>query len=820
VKCTCGQINDSKSRFCSGCGQRLNISEASKIYAEDTSPLKTVVSHGGSSGRIPAPDNKLDSHGNILMIHPDGTVVNNKYALYYLTAGGMGAVYMASNTGNDEMFIIKEAVFADRENQLKLVISLTQEREALIRLKHPAIVKAFDFFIDGNACYLVLEYVDGQVMEHIIQQTMPKFTPEETVVDWAIQIADALDYLHNQDPPIIYRDLKPDNLMVDKENNIKVIDFGATRVYKEGHERDTRAIGTAGFAAPEQYGSAQTDARSDIYSLGATMHYLLTNRYPGEMPFVFPLARSINPAVSDKIDMIVQKAVQPDMKNRFSTALEMKEELMKTLGEKCPNCSSMNRTGYRFCKKCGKKPESKKPAPPPLKKTLPVESKPAEISVKKVLKSDELTETPKKTPVISHKRPSADIQKEKNPDEISSIDEKLKIIYGEAPLHEKIPDDYITKEDTKEEIQPPYVEVQTDTKPFVFKNGKEAYDIYQLVELCRRYPEEGKYHLRRHEFTPWIMNFDIPDYGLEEIITAEWPDWDLAYFCSLVSEFLEDMKSKKELPYLTDDEVKKLAQKHRLASLIGDLKKTITSPSDQSEMILIPQGEFWMGKEGGENNPRHLVYLDAYYIDKLPVTNLQYERFIRETKYKSEGDWKKYYTTGMAYYPVTCITWKDASTYLEWVKKRLPTEAEWEKAAAGKEGKLFPWGNKWDPNKCNNLLLNRQDLLRTMCNMEDGRGTIQAGSIPEGKSPYGVEDMSGNVSEWCIDWYDKDYYKKSPESNPTGPPSGKFKVNRGGSWRGGSWKSDHTYFFECSFRAYNKPNDRIGFYGFRGVKEI
>jgi len=259
------------------------------------------------------------------------------------------------------------------------------------------------------------------------------------------------------------------------------------------------------------------------------------------------------------------------------------------------------------------------------------------------------------------------------------------------------------------------------------------------------------------------------------------------------------------------------------AGYVEKIKKpSLQEISPDRGMILIPGGKFLMGTDHVkcESNPLHTVFIKPFYIDKYPVTNLQYSDFVLSTGYQSQGNWQDLYMTGKEDYPATGVSFEDARQYASWQGKRLPTEAEWEKAAAGKEGKLFPWGNKWDPNKCNNLLLNRQDLLRTMCNMEDGRGTIQAGSIPEGKSPYGVEDMSGNVSEWCIDWYDKDYYKKSPESNPTGPPSGKFKVNRGGSWRGGSWKSDHTYFFECSFRAYNKPNDRIGFYGFRGVKEI
>jgi formylglycine-generating enzyme required for sulfatase activity len=221
-----------------------------------------------------------------------------------------------------------------------------------------------------------------------------------------------------------------------------------------------------------------------------------------------------------------------------------------------------------------------------------------------------------------------------------------------------------------------------------------------------------------------------------------------------------------------------------------------------------------MGKEGGKDNPRHKVYLNSYYIDKLPITNIQYEKFVRETKYQSEGDWRRYYTTGASNYPVTCVTWKDAVEYLNWAEKRLPTEAEWEKAATGTEGRLYPWGNTWDPNKCNNLLMNKKEFIQIMCNMEDKRGTIPVGSITSGISPYGVEDLAGNSWEWCFDWYDKDYYYHGPENNPQGPHNGKFKVTRGGFW-----KANYPYFFECSFRAWLSLKERMGYCGIRGVKD-
>ena len=810
MECTfCGNINDQTSRFCNSCGKPLRKTTGS---TGNINPYKTVVpSLSMFSNRIPAPDGKVDSQGVTLMVHSDGTIINNKYSLYYLTAGGMGAIYMAQDINDNEWYIIKEAASTDREEQLKLMVCLTQERETLIRLKHPHIVKAYELFIESGACYLVIEYIDGRVMEHIIEQTMPEFLPEEAVVNWAIQIADVLDYLHNQDPPIIYRDLKPDNLMVDREGNIKVIDFGATRVYKEGKERDTRAIGTAGFAAPEQYGSGQTDARSDIYSLGATMHYLLTNRYPGEMPFVFPLARSINPSVSDRIDLIIQKAVQPDMKNRFASAMEMKIALSGEDGEKCSICLTINKKGYKFCKKCGDKPSR--------------------------AGKDKITEEPSEPSKITSGEPVSIKTSDYN-----THMQLPSIIQTKSTVRMKIPDtkDYKSTDlplvdHSYREEPPAKKQIKTEFEPFTFRNGSRAYDINELIDICRKYPDEGRYHLQNLEFTPWLVSMGIPDYALEEtILEAYPPEYDLICFCAVIAEFLEHMKLKKILPEMDEEELIRIARKHNLTCLLPELHEedyiekpdkkpsvtrvlpaSIKNEIDQGDMILIPAGNFLMGKQGGQNNPRHTVYLDDYYIDKYPVTNLQYKKFVKETKYKTEGDYGKYHSSGAGNYPVTCLTWNDACAYLKWAGKRLPTEAEWEKAAAGPEGLLYPWGETWDPNKCNNLNITRKDIIARMMNINNNRGTIPTGIIPEGASIYGVEDMAGNVWEWCYDWYEDTYYTKGPSSNPQGPSTGKYKIARGGSW-----KANYDYFFQCSNRRWAAPQDRITFCGFRGVKDV
>jgi formylglycine-generating enzyme required for sulfatase activity len=188
-------------------------------------------------------------------------------------------------------------------------------------------------------------------------------------------------------------------------------------------------------------------------------------------------------------------------------------------------------------------------------------------------------------------------------------------------------------------------------------------------------------------------------------------------------------------------------------------------------LVYVPVGEFLMGSNGGFANerPQHAVTLHEDWIDQFPVTNAQFDQFVRETGYQAQGDWRSEFRPGKEQYPVVYVTWEDACAYGKWCGKRLPTEAEWEKAARGIDGREYPWGNRWDGNNCN----------------VSGRGTTPVGSYPAGLSPYGCYDMAGNVWEWVADWYGPDYYKASPGENPSGPAAGDRRVVRGGSWYDG-----------------------------------
>jgi formylglycine-generating enzyme required for sulfatase activity len=214
-------------------------------------------------------------------------------------------------------------------------------------------------------------------------------------------------------------------------------------------------------------------------------------------------------------------------------------------------------------------------------------------------------------------------------------------------------------------------------------------------------------------------------------------------------------------------------------------------------MVFVPAGEFSMGSNDGESDekPVHTVYLDAYYIDEYEVTNAQYRKCVEagvcsQPSYWDDSGYNK------PNQPVVGVNWNDAKTYCQWAGARLPTEAEWEKAAQGTDGRTYPWGNQ------------SADCSRANYGGCVGR-PAEVGQYPTGASPYGALDMAGNVWEWVADWYAADYYGRSPARNPQGPDSGQYRVLRGGSW------SASAYSLRAAYRGGSDPADRSGSSGFR-----
>jgi formylglycine-generating enzyme required for sulfatase activity len=198
----------------------------------------------------------------------------------------------------------------------------------------------------------------------------------------------------------------------------------------------------------------------------------------------------------------------------------------------------------------------------------------------------------------------------------------------------------------------------------------------------------------------------------------------------------------------------------------------------QQSMVLIPAGEFIRGSWTGDADERPVrrVYLDAYFFDKDQLTVGEYAKFLDATSHSVPSDWNIMSRAMHKNRPVVNVNWADAAAYCKWAGKRQPTEAEWEKAARGTDGRTYPWGDE-SPTKFHGNM--KKELWNSHM------GLTPVGMFEEGKSPYGINDMAGNVWEWVSDWYDEDYYSTAPSRNPTGPATGISKVVRGGSWGSG-----------------------------------
>jgi hypothetical protein len=266
-----------------------------------------------------------------------GTVLNSQYRIVRLVGGGgMAWVYQVEELppGSGRLWALKELrpQTQDRAEQALARDLFEQEAKLLRDLDHVNIPKIAGYFEEhGRAC-LVMEFIWGESLEKRLEAANAPLL-ETDVLQWAIQLCDALHYLHTRQPPIIFRDMKPSNAMVTNTGLVKLIDFGIARTYKIGKKRDTVAMGSENYAAPEQWGKGQTDARSDIYGLGATIYHLLANMAP--TPAFLPSEPlplgNYNGALSKETIANVEKAMDRDRRNRFQSALEMRKALLDSL---------------------------------------------------------------------------------------------------------------------------------------------------------------------------------------------------------------------------------------------------------------------------------------------------------------------------------------------------------------------------------------------------------------------------------------------------------------------------------------------------------
>ena len=253
-----------------------------------------------------------------------GSLVDNKFEILTLVGqGGMSNVYLARDKNLNRQLAVKEVQknAKDRNNEI-VIQSAIAEANILKNLGHVGLAYIVDIIETQNEIYIIMEYVEGESLDAVLDEHGAQ--PQEMVIEWAKQLCVVLEYLHTRNPAIIYRDMKPANIRLKPDGNLKLIDFGIAREYKEQNLADTVSLGTKGYAAPEQFGGkGQTDARTDVYNLGVTLYHLVTGQNPAEPPYELYPIRHWNPSLSGGLERIIQKCTQLNPNDRYQSCAEL-----------------------------------------------------------------------------------------------------------------------------------------------------------------------------------------------------------------------------------------------------------------------------------------------------------------------------------------------------------------------------------------------------------------------------------------------------------------------------------------------------------------
>lgn len=284
-----------------------------------------------------------------------GIVIGKRYQLLAeIGAGGMSTVYLALDTVLNKQWAAKEIKDVSDPVQRELIVqSIVTEANMIKSFDHPAIPRIVDLVDEDGTLYVIMDYVEGRSLSAVLAADGPQ--PEDEVVNWGLQLCDALEYLHRRTPPVIYRDMKPSNVMLKPNGLVQIIDFGIAREYRDDGGSvtaamgDTVQLGTCGYAPPEQYGGGgQTDARTDVYALGATMYTMLTGKNPAEPPYQILPLRQVDASLSPALERVIAKATQPDPVDRYQDCAELAYALSHYREEDEGQRAELERVWKRF----------------------------------------------------------------------------------------------------------------------------------------------------------------------------------------------------------------------------------------------------------------------------------------------------------------------------------------------------------------------------------------------------------------------------------------------------------------------------------------
>ena len=679
----------------------------------------------------------------------EGTLVQKRYHIVRrLGKGGMASVYLAEDTNLKRQVAIKvlpremlsDSTFRDR---------FQREAEIIAGLERLPIVPVHDYGEEDGQPFLVMSYMPGGSLEDVLRKR-PLSLVE--AVNIFTHLAKALDTAHARG--IVHRDLKPGNILFDEYGKPYISDFGIVKVSDAVTLTSTSTVvGTPAYMSPEQgRGEPKIDGRSDIYSLGAILFQVLTGRLPYDaatptgmiirhISDPIPLISDFNQSLPHGCQQVINQAMAKRPEDRYQTVGQMVGELQAVI--RGLNSSQMqmplpSQVFPRPTQAWGTGPQ----APSQARRT----PSSGPISVQKIQPSDAAYRPARRTIPWMWLAVGGGV---------------LGLL---CLLAAGIGIGYALINNT---------------------GGTPASLVSQPAVLTRTPPPRAT----------MILPSDTPQIALSFTPTP-----------------LPTGETLTPVPATSTP----LPSSDTPAPLSLGIGSTQLAPVDGVTMVYVPAGEFVMGSQDSDpvadpdEKPQHTVYVDSFWIDQLPVTNALFSRFVSSTGYVTmaekqasgyvyrDGEWIEVRNAtwlhphgpdsdiiGLDQHPVVQVNYEDAWAYCRWVGRRLPTEAEWEKAARGADGRIYPWGNQPVANRLLNFADKNFASDWSDLSIDDGyEYTSLVGAYRNGASPYGALDMAGNVRNWVQDWYDKIYYSSlsATQPNPQGPTDGEFRVARGGSW--------------------------------------
>jgi formylglycine-generating enzyme required for sulfatase activity len=660
----------------------------------------------------------------------------------------MAVVYKAYDTRLERDVALKlirtEAI--PQEQHERLIHRFEREARSMAKMRHPNIMQIFDYGEVNGTPYLVMEYLPGGTLKQYTGSPMDYRQAARLLAP----IADALSFAHQLG--IIHRDVKPSNIIISQTGIPLLSDFGIAKLLEDQDASLTNTgfgVGTPQYMAPEQWQN-QICPQTDIYALAIIFYELIT----GQKPYSADTPAAI----------AIQQVTEPLVRPRTYVA-DLPESVEKVLF-KALSLDPQNRH-----------PEMRLFA-----------SELASIAI-------------------------GNLQKPDYPEAKTQTDEELTFDpFEEQPTFDQLED----------KPSPPS---KTSNKTHVIRIWQIVL-IASLVLICIAGTVFGAFKL---------VGIFMPDQVTEGLAVLE-SDGNKA-------EAPESQTTHQihhgENPALSPTSAEPITFQEPLTLTATPLIDNTPTPTlrigssttrdaDGMLMMYVPAGSFVMGSAQNDpdafshEKPQHEVYQDVFWMDAYEVSNAMFAAFVSQTDYRTLAERQGFsymYDDSYKWIPIDGINWRnpmgpetyaddmlpvvhvsydDATVYCQWAGGRLPTEAEWEKAARGEDGRTYPWGNTFDPDKLHHY---------------SSSGPVSVDLFPQGKSPYGIYQMAGNAFEWTKDWYRSDYYGISTRENPTGPSAGEYRAIRGGSWNN-SQKN-----VRAAHRDYSMPNYMNHLLGFRCVMD-